>query len=242
MLIGGASRSTRLRNPAEGLPNSVTAATCGAALGGSGPQMPGGQRIARRDAVRGDVAGDRRALRVAAEHDLGGRAGVDGVHDLVGGISDTIGGLREIERGRVIHADKRRPIRPPRRTVSASANCCPTVPGPGGSRVPRAKMTSTSAHCPSAAALLIAGVADRRGIEHRDHRRPLQQFRHRLCAPCRWRYAIAGRVMHRAGLSFKARSLCAAYGVEDSTAAWTSASMPLVIFISVVALVKLSFL
>jgi hypothetical protein len=33
----------------------------------------------------------------------------------------------------------------------------------------------------------------------------------------------------------------AAYVVEDSTAAWTSASMPLVILISVVALVKLSF-
>ena len=48
--------------------------------------------------------------------------------------------------------------RPPRRDVRASENCCPTVPGPGGSMVPRAKMTSTSAHCPSAAALLMAGV------------------------------------------------------------------------------------
>src|ERR1700722_140634 len=47
---------------------------------------------------------------------------------------------------------------PPKRDVRASENCCPTVPGPGGSMVPRAKMTSTSAPCPSAAALLMAGV------------------------------------------------------------------------------------
>ena len=51
--------------------------------------------VARRDAVGRDVSRDRRALRIAAEDDLGPGAGVDDVQDSVGGVGDTVSRLRK---------------------------------------------------------------------------------------------------------------------------------------------------
>src|SRR5271154_2493141 len=68
-----------------------------------------GECVAGRDAVGGDVGRDGRALRVAAEDDLGGGAGVYGVQDLVGGVGDTVGRFRKVQRSGVIdriHVDR----------------------------------------------------------------------------------------------------------------------------------------
>ena len=103
MVMGGAPRSTRFKNQLSGVPNRTTAATCGAIEAGIGPlsRLAGRTRQGRYrwwcSRLLRRLASNRRAR-------FGCRAAGRDRLDLAASVDDSVGGLSEVQRCRVVHA------------------------------------------------------------------------------------------------------------------------------------------
>ena len=92
-----------LPNFVAGFPNTATAATVIAVVGDSGGADPMLPILLPSGGTPASMSIDRGALRVAAEHDLGGRALRRHGRDVVGRVGGAVGGGEEVVVGGVVH-------------------------------------------------------------------------------------------------------------------------------------------
>src|SRR5882757_9699709 len=103
MTMGGALWSTSFRNQVSGVPNRTTAETCDAMAAGSGPVMPAGGSYPAGNGTGGGVTGYCGNLRITAQYDLRRRASRRDRLNPIAGVCDSVCGLPEVQRCRVIH-------------------------------------------------------------------------------------------------------------------------------------------